>query len=57
MKKINVADVTKDELCHIINTLGCPLVKQHVKKTHTKEEVVQILKRCKCPVLKRLFIT
>ena len=55
MKKIDVANVTKDELCNIINALGCPMVKQHVKKTHTKDEVVAVLKKCRCPVLKKLF--
>lgn len=55
MKKINVADVTKDELCHIINALGCPMVKQYVKKTHSKADVIEVLKHCRCPVLKKLF--
>ena len=55
MKRINTADVTKEELCLIISTLGCPLIKQKIKEHHTKEEVIAILKRCDCPVLKKLF--
>jgi hypothetical protein len=55
MKQIDVKHVSKDALCLIINKLGCDMVKKHIKESHTKEEVVAILKRCKCPILKSLF--
>ena len=55
MKRIDVADVSKEMLCYIITRLGCPMVKKHVKDAHTKEDVIAILKRCKCPVLKKVF--
>jgi len=55
MKKIDVRHVSKEALCFIITRLGCDMVKKHVKETHTKEEVVEVLKKCKCPILKGLF--
>lgn len=53
--KINVNDVTKEELIHIINKYGCKMLKSCLKGDETKEEIILFLMICDCPVLKKMF--
>ena len=54
-RKINVYDVSKEELIRIIDEYGCKMLRSCLKGDETKEEIILFLMLCDCPVLKKIF--
>jgi hypothetical protein len=55
MKKLDIKDVPKDVLIYMIEKLGCKMLKGKLDGSESKEEIVAYLRRCNCPVLKKIF--
>ena len=47
--------MTKSELIAFIDSSGCNMLKDKLDGSETKEEIISYLKRCKCPVIKKLI--
>ena len=47
--------MNKTELIHCIESSGCEMLKGKLDGTETRDEIIGYLKKCKCPVLKRLL--
>lgn len=54
-RRINVSRVKKERLVAVIEEEGCKMLKDKLDGTETKEEIVEYLKECDCPVLKKRF--
>lgn len=44
--------MSKEELIHLINSSGCQMLKNKLDGSETKQEIVDYLISCKCPVIK-----
>ena len=47
--------VKKDELIKSIRDSGCDMLNNEITADTTKEEIVEYLKECDCPSLKKLY--
>ena len=50
-----ISETTKEELVRTIHAYGCRMLLGRMKADDTKEEIVAHLRKCDCPVLKRMF--
>ena len=44
--------MTKEELIYLINSSGCRMLKKQLDGTETKDEIVEYLISCRCPIIK-----
>lgn len=54
-KKIPIASATATEIIEEIKRAGCDMLTGKLNGTETKEELVEYLRLCHCPVLKEKF--
>ena len=47
--------MTKTELIDYIDSSGCDMLKGKLHGMETKAEIIHFLKRCKCPVIKKIL--
>ena len=52
---MNINQVKKDTIISTIEKSGCDMLKDKLDGTETKEEIVEYLKECDCPTLKKRF--
>jgi len=52
---MNVNRVKKDTIIKEIEKSGCDMLKDRLEGDETKEEIVEYLHHCDCPVLKKKF--
>ena len=52
---MNINRVKKDTLVATIEKSGCEMLKGKLEGDETKDEIVEYLKECDCPVLKKRF--
>ena len=52
---MNINRVKKDILVATIEKSGCDMLKDKLEGDETKDEIVEYLKECDCPVLKKKF--
>ena len=50
-----ISQTSKEELVATIHAYGCRMLLGRLKGHETKEEIVAHLRKCDCPVLKRMF--
>ena len=53
--KIPIAQATVTEIVEEVKKAGCDMLAGKLNGSETKEELVEYLRHCKCPVLKRKF--
>ena len=53
--KIPIAQATVTEIVEEVKKGGCDMLTGKLNGSETKEELVEYLRHCKCPVLKRKF--
>lgn len=54
-RRVNVKSVKKETLIKTIEKEGCDMLKDKLEGDETKEEIVEYLRECDCPVLKKRF--
>lgn len=54
-RRVSVKRVKKETLIKTIEDEGCKMLKDKLDGDETKEEIVEYLKECDCPVLKKRF--
>ena len=54
-KKIALTRCKKERIIKEIEKSGCDMLKGKLDGTETKEEIVEYLRHCKCPALKKKF--
>jgi len=47
--------VKKETLIRKIEERGCKMLKDNVKGDETREELIDYLGRCKCPLINKIF--
>ena len=52
---MNIQQVKKDTIIKTIEESGCEMLKDKLDGTETKEEIIDYLCKCDCPVLKEKF--
>jgi hypothetical protein len=52
---MNINKVKKETIIQTIEKSGCDMLKDKLDGDETKEEIVDFLKECKCPILKKKF--
>ena len=52
---MNINRVKKDTIINTIEKSGCEMLKDRLEGDETKEEIVEYLKACDCPTLKKRF--
>ena len=52
---MNIHQVKKNTLIATIEKSGCDMLKGKLEGDETKEEIVEYLKECDCPILKKKF--
>lgn len=52
---MNIARVKKETIIKTIEKSGCEMLKDKLEGDETKEEIIEYLTECKCPVLKKKF--
>ena len=53
--KIPIAQATATEIVEEIKKAGCDMLTGKLNGSETKEELVEYLRLCRCPVLKKKF--
>jgi hypothetical protein len=53
--KIPIALATPTLIIEEIHKAGCEMLKGKIDGTETKEELIEYLKHCRCPVLRKKF--
>ena len=54
-KKIPIAEATPTQIVQEIKAGGCDMLAGKIDGTESKKELVEYLKLCRCPVLKKKF--
>lgn len=44
--------MTKEEIIHLINKSGCRMLKNKLEGDETRDEIIDYLISCDCPVIK-----
>jgi hypothetical protein len=52
---MNINRVKKERIIKEIEKSGCDMLKDKLEGDETKEEIVEFLSACSCPVLKKKF--
>ena len=52
---MNINKVKKDTIIKTIEKSGCEMLKDKLEGDETKEEIIEYLTECSCPVLKKKF--
>lgn len=52
---MNINRVKKERIIKEINKSGCDMLKNRLEGDETKEEIIEYLSSCSCPVLKAKF--
>ena len=52
---MNINRVKKETIVRTIEKSGCTLLKDKLEGDETKEEIIEYLTECSCPVLKKKF--
>lgn len=52
---MNINKVKKTTIIKTIEKSGCDLLKNKLEGDETKEEIIEYLQECKCPILKKKF--
>lgn len=52
---MNINRVKKETIIKTIEKSGCEMLKDKLEGDETKEEIIEYLTECKCPVLKKKF--
>ncbi len=53
--KIPIAQATPTEIIEAVKNAGCDMLTGKLNGSETKDELVEYLRHCKCPVLKNKF--
>lgn len=54
--RISLKKCKKERIIKEIQKYGCPMLKGKLDGTETKDEIVEYLLLCKCPVIKKRFL-
>jgi hypothetical protein len=53
--KIPIQSATASEIVEEIRKAGCDMLNGKIDGSETKEELIEYLKHCRCPVLRKKF--